>query len=561
MPSDKTAAAGPSSESPAPGQTPHTPPLPPASDTGSSSRADASQDPEPKPEPELELETETRPSSPRPSAARELAHKPRLLIQKTHAAFVSKLYAMVSDAGTDALISWTADGDCFKVTDPMDFSREVLPVYFKHGNWQSFVRQLNMYGFHKINDLAYGGIFGDTQLWMFKHPFFQRDELRLLQKIKRRGPKPAAQQQQPGAAGSPPRETSPSEPTASATPATPTAAAAAAALPASEPTTLSNPPSQARASDSAACASAVCTPSTPAPSLGAACATSEPATKHFHEMKGYISELQQANSRLSRENQEMRSTLAGFQSAFSGIVDFLEATIVKPAVQPALAPSTSTGRAESTRRVVDAFKRLVGEIAPVVPPSASHLSELDSPYKVFSSYAVSEPCTAGSETSTETSNAPSALTLAPFRALAPSSGAPCTAAHPALFNDSQTLAPIRFGNCAEPSPSARVPSLSPPGPVGSSKRRSSSSSSSSSNYSVSDAGESGALPSLPRITLPPISGMVDINPIASQLLAPADSCQTTPASCWSKHQQQAFFPASHQSSLRETLPLKRPRLN
>ncbi|KAJ2798505.1 Flocculation suppression protein, partial [Coemansia furcata] len=118
--------------------------------------------------------------------------KPRLLIQRTHAAFVSKLYAMVADGSTDKLISWTADGDCFKVTDPSEFARIVLPAYFKHGNWPSFVRQLNMYGFHKINDLAYGGIFGDTQLWMFKHPHFQRGELGQLQRIKRRGPKPTS---------------------------------------------------------------------------------------------------------------------------------------------------------------------------------------------------------------------------------------------------------------------------------------------------------------------------------------------------------------------------------
>ncbi|KAJ2462815.1 Flocculation suppression protein, partial [Coemansia sp. RSA 2322] len=117
-------------------------------------------------------------------SSQERSAKARLLIQKTHAAFVSKLYAMVADASTDKLISWTTDGDCFKVTDPMEFARDVLPSYFKHGNWQSFVRQLNMYGFHKVNDLAYGGIFGDTQLWMFKHPFFQRGELGKLQRIK-----------------------------------------------------------------------------------------------------------------------------------------------------------------------------------------------------------------------------------------------------------------------------------------------------------------------------------------------------------------------------------------
>ncbi|KAJ2162717.1 Flocculation suppression protein [Coemansia sp. RSA 552] len=199
------------------------------------------------------------------------ALRPRPVIQKTHAAFVSKLYAMVADAGTDGLIAWTADGDCFKVTDPAEFSREVLPAYFKHGNWQSFVRQLNMYGFHKVSDLAYGGVFGDTQLWLFKHACFQRGQLALLQNIKRRGTKTGLPE---------PKE------------------AAAAATPAASETTETEPADEARGLD---------------------------------ELKDQMADLQQANAELRRENQEMRSAIVGCQGAFGGIMRFLETAIVQSA--------------------------------------------------------------------------------------------------------------------------------------------------------------------------------------------------------------------------------------
>lgn len=59
--------------------------------------------------------------------------------------FLTKTYAMVEDPTTDETISWNDTGTAFVVWRPPEFARDLLPKYFKHSNFSSFVRQLNTY--------------------------------------------------------------------------------------------------------------------------------------------------------------------------------------------------------------------------------------------------------------------------------------------------------------------------------------------------------------------------------------------------------------------------------
>ncbi|KAI9295520.1 winged helix DNA-binding domain-containing protein, partial [Neoconidiobolus thromboides FSU 785] len=98
--------------------------------------------------------------------------------------FVEKLYTILQNSSNHNLICWSDDGKSFGVKDLSQFCSKVLPNYFKHGNWQSFVRQLNMYGFTKLSDAFH--LSSTTCSWDFKHPDFQRDTPELFVKIRRK---------------------------------------------------------------------------------------------------------------------------------------------------------------------------------------------------------------------------------------------------------------------------------------------------------------------------------------------------------------------------------------
>ena len=59
--------------------------------------------------------------------------------------FLNKTFQMVDDPETDPVVSWSEGRDSFVVWDSHEFSKNLLPKYFKHSNFSSFIRQLNTY--------------------------------------------------------------------------------------------------------------------------------------------------------------------------------------------------------------------------------------------------------------------------------------------------------------------------------------------------------------------------------------------------------------------------------
>lgn len=58
-------------------------------------------------------------------------------------------HSFLDNNKNENLIRWSDDGNSFIVIDEDEFARTLIPELFKHNNYASFVRQLNMYGFHK----------------------------------------------------------------------------------------------------------------------------------------------------------------------------------------------------------------------------------------------------------------------------------------------------------------------------------------------------------------------------------------------------------------------------
>ena len=104
--------------------------------------------------------------------------------------FPEKLYYMLEDTelnGQDHVVSFVANGTAVMIHDPQAFETDVMPLYFASSRMSSVQRQLNIYGFVRIQQGPWRGA--------YCHPNFQKNKKELLPKIQTKRKTSAAAKQ------------------------------------------------------------------------------------------------------------------------------------------------------------------------------------------------------------------------------------------------------------------------------------------------------------------------------------------------------------------------------
>ncbi|KAL9107457.1 MAG: hypothetical protein Q9227_007654 [Pyrenula ochraceoflavens] len=121
----------------------------------------------------------------------QIAKKEATTKRKQIPPFIQKLSSFLEDPKNFDFIRWSEDGKSFIVLDEDEFAKRLIPELFKHNNYASFVRQLNMYGFHKKVGLSDNSMKAAENKHKspseYSNPYFRRghpDLLWLIQKPK-----------------------------------------------------------------------------------------------------------------------------------------------------------------------------------------------------------------------------------------------------------------------------------------------------------------------------------------------------------------------------------------
>ncbi|TDH72118.1 hypothetical protein CCR75_001240 [Bremia lactucae] len=102
--------------------------------------------------------------------------------------FLQKTYDMI-ESSPMAVACWSESGTSFIIKLPREFAKTMLPRYFKHNNFSSFVRQLNFYGFrkHKKDEIVISTEEDKSKNWWeFYHDKFLRGRQELMAQIRRK---------------------------------------------------------------------------------------------------------------------------------------------------------------------------------------------------------------------------------------------------------------------------------------------------------------------------------------------------------------------------------------
>ncbi|XP_065665299.1 uncharacterized protein LOC101240141 isoform X5 [Hydra vulgaris] len=107
--------------------------------------------------------------------------------------FPYRLFFLVSESHRfENVINWSFDGSCIEIPSQLNFLNKVLlrrnQKIFKTESMKSFVRQLNLYGFRKVQ-VDKQNYMRERHSWpeaVFAHPFFQKGRADLLDHVKRR---------------------------------------------------------------------------------------------------------------------------------------------------------------------------------------------------------------------------------------------------------------------------------------------------------------------------------------------------------------------------------------
>ena len=92
--------------------------------------------------------------------------------------FLLQLYHILEDDKYKDIIHWGDNGKYFVIENVHDFTEKILPKYYNHNNYSSFVRQLNMYDFHKKKT--------NSEVHSFQHSKFIKGEEELIKTINRK---------------------------------------------------------------------------------------------------------------------------------------------------------------------------------------------------------------------------------------------------------------------------------------------------------------------------------------------------------------------------------------